>query len=380
MASLAFDTTEDMQKVLKKKPKEGAELLSKVSNIKITPKDIKKGAPSAFKTMGKLEQKAEMGEEPSAEDLNDLKDAPEIEKKEEKPWSEDSKKKVFMALSASLPIIIGGAFGGAEGASFGAKTGAGILGDIGKKEEEAAKNERERLEKLELARVKGEEDAKMKAEQRTWLEGQNALQRASIEGERTLKRAEKEDEKNEKRKEKELQLAVPGYERTGEVLPKPEEAAKLRVAVANAEQLTNKLSRLKDLVTKYGSYEYGGEGGQEMETLATEIQLLSKNPEMYNLGVLTGPDLSLLNKITADPTSTSSMFTRDSTRQKQIQTQLNSILGKLSAVTKASGYKPAQKSTFTNGGVFPRQVRKGDKVATVENEQELQEATAEGWR
>lgn len=159
----------------------------------------------------------------------------------------------------------------------------------------------------------------------------------------------KQDAKDEKRNDRELQLAVPGYERTGEVLPKAEEAAKLRVAAANAEQLNSKLRRMKDLVKQYGSFEYGGEGGTEMESLATEIQLLSKSPEMYQLGVLTGPDLSLLQKIASDPSSASSLFSRDSSRQKQIDSQIKSISDKLSSVTKASGYRPKGELGQING-------------------------------
>lgn len=162
---------------------------------------------------------------------------------------------------------------------------------------------------------------------------------------------QKEDAKAEKRSDRELQLAVPGYERTGEVLPKPEEAQKLRKATASAEQLQSKLKRLRELVGGVngkggaGAFEYGGKEGQEMETLATEIQLLSKGEDMYQLGVLTGPDMSLLQKITADPSSVNSFFTREGTRLKQIDTQIKSIQDKLGSVTKASGYKPKAGNT-----------------------------------
>lgn len=144
----------------------------------------------------------------------------------------------------------------------------------------------------------------------------------------------------QKLEDRDLQLAVPGFERTGEVLPKLEEAQKFRKAVASAEQLKSKLGRLRDLVESHGSYEFGGEGGQEMSALATEIQLLSKNEDMYQLGVLTGPDLGLLRKITGDPESFSSMFTRDKTRLKQIDTQAKSLDDRLAATSKSMGYRP----------------------------------------
>lgn len=145
--------------------------------------------------------------------------------------------------------------------------------------------------------------------------------------------------KAQKLEDRDKTLAVPGYELTGQVLPKPEEAQKIRKAVANAEQLQTKLSRLRDLVEKNGPFEWSGETGAEMQSLATEIQLLAKGEDMYQLGVLTGPDLTMLQKITADPASISSLFTRGNTRLNQIDTQLKSIKGKLGSTIKASGYR-----------------------------------------
>lgn len=156
-----------------------------------------------------------------------------------------------------------------------------------------------------------------------------------------FKQQERQDAKDLKREERDLTLAVPGYERTGEVLPKPEEAAKFRKSTAVSKQLNDKLSRMKELVKEYGSFEYGGEGGQEMESLATEIQLLGKSPELYELGVLTGPDLTLLQKITSDPSSLSSLFTFDSTRNKQLDSQIKSIQDKLGATASSMGYAKA---------------------------------------
>lgn len=165
-------------------------------------------------------------------------------------------------------------------------------------------------------------------------------------GQRSDARQDKQDEKNTKRQEKiderEQTLAVPGYTRSGEVLQKPEEAMKFRKATAVADQMSKKLNRMKELVNEYGSYENGGSGGQEMESLATEIQLLGKSPELYELGVLAGPDLTLLEKITSDPTSLKSMFTRDSTRKTQIETQLKSMQQKLESTSKSLGYNKKQ--------------------------------------
>ena len=165
---------------------------------------------------------------------------------------------------------------------------------------------------------------------------QNKISRQDALNTRAQERA---DKREEKMSDKELKLAVPGFARTGEVMPSEQEAQKFRKATAVSDQLTKKLDRMKELVKSHGSFEYGGTAGQEMEALATEIQLLGKSPELYELGVLTGPDLTLLEKITSDPTSMSSLFTRDKTRQKQIDTQVESLKQKLQSTSKSLGYK-----------------------------------------
>lgn len=152
---------------------------------------------------------------------------------------------------------------------------------------------------------------------------------------------ERQQKRDEKLEERDKTLAVPGYVRTGEVLPKAEEAVKFRKATATSNELSNKLNRMRELVKQNGSFEWGGEAGTEMESLATEIQMLGKSPELYELGVLAGPDLSLLQKITADPSSMSSLFTRDSSRNKQIDSQLSSLQNKLKTTGASMGYKKA---------------------------------------
>ena len=77
------------------------------------------------------------------------------------------------------------------------------------------------------------------------------------------------DEIDRKIEERDLQLVVPGYERTGEVLPKPEEASKFRKATAVSEQLSSKLNRMNELVNKYGSFERGGQGAGPLDGQAS---------------------------------------------------------------------------------------------------------------
>lgn len=147
------------------------------------------------------------------------------------------------------------------------------------------------------------------------------------------------DALTEKKVEKEKTLAVPGFSRTGEVTPSIPEAQKIRDAVAFSGDLEKKLKRMGELVDQNGSFEWGGTAGQEMLSLAKEIQLSGKGKQLYELGVLTGPDLGMLESITSDPSSISSLFTKDSTRKQQVNSQLESLKSKLQLSAESLGYK-----------------------------------------
>lgn len=168
---------EDANYVLKKKPKQEnaiAEILSKASDQKITPKEVKKGAPAAIKTVATIKEKADVGEPITDDDLKDL----EPEKDDDEP-----KKKIFMALAGALPTILGGAFGGAEGAAMGAKTTGDIFGNIQKQQEEARKKQQELDAKSSEAEKERELKRELQAEKNEALMAQLAL----TSGDRDLK-------------------------------------------------------------------------------------------------------------------------------------------------------------------------------------------------
>lgn len=65
------------------------------------------------------------------------------------------------------------------------------------------------------------------------------------------------------------------------------------------DELVNSIKRLQELYDKNGTQLYGDKA-REMESLVKGIQLTAK--EFYNLGVLNGPDLGLMETIIANPT------------------------------------------------------------------------------
>ena len=79
--------------------------------------------------------------------------------------------------------------------------------------------------------------------------------------------------------------------------PKPDK--ELKKYEASAKQLDASLKRYEELVGKYGASYLPGQERNELSAVRTDIQMQLKT--MYDLGVLNGPDLALMNKMIFDP-------------------------------------------------------------------------------
>lgn len=86
----------------------------------------------------------------------------------------------------------------------------------------------------------------------------------------------------------------PGATITNDAIKKVQEIA------VRKDELVNSINRLQGLYKKHGTEVYG-EAAREMESLVKGIQLTAK--EFYNLGVLNGPDLGLMESMIANPTT-----------------------------------------------------------------------------
>ena len=124
-----------------------------------------------------------------------------------------------------------------------------------------------------------------------------------------LAREEREAKKAEERKIAEETLNVPEFNRVPGIRQGKDEAEKARKALGSFNSARLGLERMKALVKEYGTYEYGGKGGKEMESLQASLIVQLKN--MYELGVLNGGDLDLIQKQIQDPESWDAMFTLD---------------------------------------------------------------------
>lgn len=90
-----------------------------------------------------------------------------------------------------------------------------------------------------------------------------------------------------------------------------EEAKKIREAKADKDVIVSGIQQLRELTRKAGTLERlaGPETRGAIGALLTDTQLRAKGESLYKLGVLSGPDMKLLEKITGDPGAWTTLFT-----------------------------------------------------------------------
>jgi hypothetical protein len=96
--------------------------------------------------------------------------------------------------------------------------------------------------------------------------------------------------------------AIEGYDQDPEFAVTPATAEKLRGAQADTRAMANSVDELMALYHQYGNKVLPGAVRARMGSLATNLQLTAKGPNMYGLGVIAGPDMDLLNAVISNPT------------------------------------------------------------------------------
>jgi uncharacterized phage infection (PIP) family protein YhgE len=139
---------------------------------------------------------------------------------------------------------------------------------------------------------------------------------------------------------------VGGWKLADGATPTADDAKKFKSGVAAARSLLNNLNEYQALVDEYGS-EMGGEVAQKMDSLARDIQLSAKNEDLYGLGVLTGPDLALLEEIIEAPTGLGANLnpfagSKAVNKAQQFREMLNTRIG---AKAKTYGFEPEEEWT-----------------------------------
>jgi hypothetical protein len=179
----------------------------------------------------------------------------------------------------------------------------------------------------------------------TGQEGQDRRQGKALEHSATqgdLNRAASAAKGETRAGEKQAERYLEGYELVEGAMPKAEEAMKLRAAQANKNTIEKSTKRLLDLYGKYGTQTLPGAVRSEMEALIRDLQLTAKNEDLYKLGVLTGPDLALLESIIPMPTgakaSALDFFGAEAVPVK-LRTFLGQVGNRFDSSVRASGYR-----------------------------------------
>ena len=98
------------------------------------------------------------------------------------------------------------------------------------------------------------------------------------------------------------QTAIPGFKPIAVVNITNDSVKKVKSAASQIEMM-KKLA--DDLITKYNKMGtvFTGDDAADYSSKVRNLQLMAKGPEFYNLGVLTGPDLDLLEQTIPNPSS-----------------------------------------------------------------------------
>lgn len=172
---------------------------------------------------------------------------------------------------------------------------------------------------------------------------------------------------------------IGGWKLSEGATPTADDAKKFKSGVSAARTLLENLNEYQNLVARKGS-EFSGKDAQRMESLARDIQLSAKNEDLYGLGVLTGPDLQLLEEIIQAPTGFWDQLnpfagSKAVNKAQQFREMLNTRIG---AKAKTFGFEPqADWNRLAQGG--PKQKRDGFGPSARASEPSPEDMEAMHW-
>jgi hypothetical protein len=171
--------------------------------------------------------------------------------------------------------------------------------------------------------------------------GLTPYQQASLENQRVSREAAlaaRQDAADLKEQNYRQTVAVPGFDIAPGFRPNDKSAGELRNISTARNVIGTELRNLRNLVEKNGT-EYGfGAAQNQMQNAAQRIQLNLK--ELENLGVLNGPDMEILAKSFADPTSLRNQFRDNKTLLNSYDDFDNYLTARVNETGKARGYQP----------------------------------------
>lgn len=139
------------------------------------------------------------------------------------------------------------------------------------------------------------------------LADQRGLLQEKLAGERTQRaeatarvKAAKEDVK---RNDAARAYYLEGYELSPEAKPTNKETESIRKAQAGTRTIQQTVGEIEALFKTYGTEALPTAARARMSSLTTDLLMSMKGDAMYQLGVLSGPDLEILQRVAPDPTT-----------------------------------------------------------------------------
>ncbi len=161
----------------------------------------------------------------------------------------------------------------------------------------------------------------------------------------------REDTKAMKATEEAAKQALPGYVHDPSVQVGPTEIANLRTGHAESQVMSKLIDELDGLVAKNGITVWPSADKTRMQADLKQLQLKAKGKAFAELGVLSGPDLAILEDLTGDPTNVMSVFKggADGVRER-LQVFKQTLDSGMEEARHAHGYS-ASAATATGGTV-----------------------------
>lgn len=161
------------------------------------------------------------------------------------------------------------------------------------------------------------------------------------------------------------------FEKTDAYVGTPQEEQKLRTAQSDVKKLNIALNTIKEKVRGASKLDLANPLSDVRKSLAsdlTDLQLLYKGPSFVELGVLTGPDLKLLEQIVESPGSISNLISGKPgviSRYDQLQNRVNEGF---KSKAEALGLRQIEQSTTL-----------GNKIPTKEYQGHVYEMRGDKW-
>lgn len=129
---------------------------------------------------------------------------------------------------------------------------------------------------------------------------------------------------------------------------RPPEQTEYKEEVGKLDILKGAMSRYADMVNKHGTefslLGFNAEDTTELSSAYTSLMIQAK--ELFNLGVLQGPDMAIIEKALPDPTSLMNQRLSKQALINGINTLVNLLNDKYSALGATYGRKPSRISPF----------------------------------